>query len=425
VVSYELVLLAVGVTVLGAVVIPRLLTGNPLSFPMICVFGGMVLFSLPLGIGSLNPIANAEVTEHITELVVIIALMGAGLKIDRPFDVRAWSSTWRLLGIVMPLTILGTTLLGLWVFQTLAATAVLFGAVIAPTDPVLASEVQASPPLEAEDEGADSAEQEGTVRFGLTSEAGLNDGLAFPFTNLAIAMAAAPGATSLGWLGEWFLVDVVQKIVVGVVVGYLAGRLLAWFIFRNPATTEYARIMEGVEALAVTLLAYAAAELAHGYGFIAVFVAALELRHYEWNHEYHVELHDFAVLVERLLMAAVLILFGGAIVGGLFAPLTGLDIVVALVVVFVVRPLAGVVGLIGFPATWGERFVISAFGIRGVGSFYYLAHALNEASFQQVELLIAADKLWAVVGFIVFTSIISHGIFASPVMAALDRRRGR
>ena len=422
-VAYEFAQIVVGLAILGAVVLPRLLSGKPMSFPIIYVAAGAALFALPLGVAAPNPVENAEYTELLTELVVIIALMGAGLKLDRPFDWRAWSSTWRLLAISMPITIALTAALGYWWFGMLPATAILLGAAIAPTDPVLASDVQATPPTEGTDEEIDSAEQEGTIRFALTSEAGLNDGLAFPFTNLAIAMAAATGTASFAWLGEWVLVDVIYKIAVGIIFGYLGGRLLAGFIFGAPSSTELARVMEGAEALATTLIVYGVTELVHGYGFIAVFVAALELRNYEWEHDYYRKLHDFAVITERLLMAAVLVLFGGAVVGGLLSPLTWLDALAGLALVLVVRPLAGIVGMVGSSATWNERLAVSFFGIRGIGSFFYLAHALNEASFGELELLVAADRLWAVVGFVVLVSILIHGTTASPVMNFVDRRR--
>jgi NhaP-type Na+/H+ or K+/H+ antiporter len=421
--AYETALLLIGIAIFGAVVLPRLLSDKPMSFPMIYVAAGVVLFSLPLGLEIPDPVEHGELAERLTEFVVIIALMGAGLKLDRPFEWRAWSNTWRLLAITMPITIVVTALLGWGVLGTLLPTAALLGAVVAPTDPVLASDVQATPPTEAVDEEADPVEQEGEVRFALTSEAGLNDGLAFPFTHFAIAMAAAAGASSLGWIGEWFLVHFLYEIAAGVVMGYLGGQVLARIIFSERVTTELGKVMEGAEALAVTLITYGATELVHGYGFIAVFVAALELRHYEWEHEYYEALHDYAVMIERIVMATVLLLFGGAIAGGLLAPLTWLHVVVGLLIIFVVRPVAGVIGMVGSDLSWRERLVVSGFGIRGIGSFYYLAFALNEASFGEIELLVAADNLWALVGFIALTSIVVHGATANWVMNRVEQAR--
>nr|WP_245698805.1 cation:proton antiporter [Halopelagius longus] len=408
--------------ILGAAVLPRVFNDKPISLPMIYVVSGAALFFVA-GMDVPHPVDHPELTERITELVVIIALMGAGLKLDRPFDWSAWSSTWRLLAITMPLSIAGTALLGWWVLGAQVATAVLMGAVIAPTDPVLAADVQTGPPAEGTDEEIDPEKQEGTIRFALTSEAGLNDGLAFPFTNLAIALAGAASLAAGEWAREWVLVDVLYKILVGVVVGYLVGQLIARFVFGEPASTRLAVVMEGAEALAATLLAYGAAELVNSYGFIAVFVAALVLRHYEWEHGYYEHLHDFAVMTERLLMAGILVLFGGTLVGGLLDSLTLPMIGVGLLILFVVRPIAGIIGLLGHSAHWDERAVIATFGIRGIGSFYYLAHALNEATFKEQELLVAAEELWAIVGFIVVTSTFVHGIAASPVMDWLDKRR--
>ena len=420
---YEAVLVLFGLAVLGAVVLPRVLSDKPLSFPILYVLLGVAVFSLPLGVTVPDPAEHSDLAKRLTEFVVIISLMGAGLKLDRPFDRVGWSTTWRLLGVVMPLTILAIALIGWTMLGALVPTAILLGAVLAPTDPVLASDVQATPPTESVDERIDPREQEHEVRFALTSEAGLNDGLAFPFTHLGIAAAGAGALSlrSLGWIGEWVLVHVLYEIAVGVIAGYVLGRVVARVIFVGPVTTEIGKLMSGAEALAATLITYGVAELLGGYGFIAVFVAALVLRHYEWEHEYHQAIHDYAVMTERLVMAVVLVLFGGAIAGGLFAPLTLFHMAVAVAVVLIVRPIAGLVGLLGSGLHWADRLVIAGFGIRGIGSFYYLAFALNEATFMEVELLVAADRLWAFVGFVVLTSIVVHGIAANPVMSRLER----
>jgi NhaP-type Na+/H+ or K+/H+ antiporter len=163
-----------GVGALLAALLPRLLADRPLSMPMVFLGLGAALFALPLGLPDPDPLAHPGVAERLTEVGVIIALMGAGLKLDRGLGWRAWSSTWRLLAIAMPLTIAGTALLGWWWVGLAPAAAVLLGAALAPTDPVLASDVQVGEPSAEE-----NAEDE--VRFALTSEAGLNDALAFPF----------------------------------------------------------------------------------------------------------------------------------------------------------------------------------------------------------------------------------------------------
>ncbi len=291
----------------------------------------------------------------------------------------------------------------------------LLGAVIAPTDPVLATEVQVGAPGEGYVNSTEQAEDE--VRFSLTAEAGLNDGLAFPFTYMAIAMAVA-GPAPGNWIGTWLLVNVFYKLGVGFVVGLLLGWLLARTILAFPAKTELAKAITGLTALAVVLVVYGATEYAEGYGFIAVFVAACALRNYERDHEYHQSLHIFTEQAERLLTVGIVLALGGAIAGGILAPLTWQVALVGILLVLVVRPLAGMIGLVYLPGIpWRERAAISFFGIRGIGSLYYLSYALNEAEFPGKE------TLWALAAFVVMLSIIVHGLTGHPVMKMLDQHR--
>jgi len=398
---YEFSLVVTGIAVLGVVVLPRILDRRPLSFPIIYVGFGMLVFWLPVGLPAPDPLAYGELTERLTELGVIVALMGAGLKLDRPPGLLRWQTTWRLLAVTMTLTIGATAFLGWWGIGLAVPTAMLLGAVVAPTDPVLAADVQVDPPQEGKSD---------EIRFGLTSEAGLNDGLAFPFTYVAISMATL-GVAPENWLVDWLLIDVAYKIVVGVLAGWLIGAALARFTFRFPSTTRLATAMAGAEALAATFICYGLTELAGGYGFIAVFVAALTIRDYERQHDYQEELHDFAEVAERIVSAILLILFGGAVATGLLAPLTWQAALVGVVTVVLVRPLAGLVGLVGYAP---RRGAIAFFGIRGIGSFYYLAYAINSAEFS------GADLAWATVGVVVLTSVVVHGITASPVMQDLE-----
>lgn len=405
--QYDVALLVMGLAAFGVVGLPRVLADQPLSYPMIYVIGGALLFSLPFGFEAPDPMRFSDVTERLTEFGVIVALMGAGMGLSRPFGWRSWRSTWQLLGITMPLTIVAVALVG-WAGLGLApAAAVLLGAVLAPTDPVLAADVQVEGPS-SEDEDEDE------VRFSLTSEAGLNDGLAFPFTNLAILMAIA-GSSPGNWWADFLFIEILFKLAVGTVAGLLVGRLLAFVIFdrRSPLPGT----MDGMIALAATLIAFAVAELVGGYGFLAVFVAALMIRRAERRHEYHEVMHDFVDQIERLVTAVLLILFGGAITTGLLSALGWREIVAAVAIVIVIRPIAGWLGLLGTDAGRLERRAIAFFGIRGVGSFYYLAHALNVVGFS------SADELWALVSLVVVISIFLHGVTASPAMRRLDQLR--
>ena len=405
--SYILFLAGAGLLILGTAWLPLLLRRLPLSLPMLCVAVGFGLFSLPDTGDEPLPFQYPQVTERFAEFVVIVALMGAGLKLDTPLSWRGWMSTWRLLAISMPLTILGVAVLGWWMVGLAPAAALLLGAALAPTDPVLAADVQVGPPRSGE---------EGQVRFSLTSEAGLNDGLAFPFVNLALAMAAH-GASVGVWTLEWLAVDVVWKLAVGVGVGWAVGWALGLLAFRLPVPISLSHSGDGFVALGATLLAYGVAELVQGYGFLAVFAAALALRRAEREHDYHDRLHEFAEQIERLAMMALLVLFGGALASGLLWPITWAEAGLAFAVLFIVRPAAGLLGLLGSDQRWRDRLVVSFFGIRGVGSVYYLAYALNREDFG------SAPRLWAVVALVVLVSIFIHGTAVTPVMRRLDASR--
>lgn len=407
---YVLTLAFVGAAILGAAVLPVLLAGRAMSFPMIYVALGMAVFGLPLRLPVVDPLAEGEVVEHLTELAVIVSLMGAGLKIDRRVGWAPWNITWRMLAVAMPLTIAGVALLGWWVAGLVPASALLLGAALAPTDPVLASDVQVGPP---------GSEEEDDVRFSLTSEAGLNDGLAFPFTNAAIAMTAAGTAGVDSWIGGWVLEDVVLKLAIGFAVGVVGGRAIGAVIFRLPTTRSIAESTEGFVALAATLLVYGVAQLSHGYGFLSVFVAATVIRNHERDHEYHEVLHASSESIERLASAALLVLLGGAVVDGALAPLTPAGAAAAVALVLVVRPLAGWLSLLGTRTSTAERWAIAFFGIRGVGSVYYLAYALNQAEFS------GAEALWAIAALVILLSVVVHGITAAPIMRHVDLRRER
>ncbi|WP_292099950.1 cation:proton antiporter [Brevundimonas sp.] len=375
----------------------------PLTLAILCVAVGVVVFSTGLLSFDPDPRTWDTATERLTELVVIISLMGAGLKLDRPLGWRRWSTTWRLLAVAMPLTIAAVAWLGVAGLGFSLAMALLLGAAMAPTDPVLAADVQVGPPKSGDED---------EVRFGLTSEAGLNDALAFPFVHLAI-LAAAGGLATTGGLTDWLTIKVGWKLLAGVGVGVLCGFGFSRLIFRGGGT----RFGDGLVALAATLVAYAAAELAHGYGFLAVFVCALTIRAGERDHDFHQEMHDFSDQIERLLMMLLLVLFGGALANGLLASLTWVDALIGLAVVFVVRPAAGLIAMIGSGQPMRERLLLAFLGIRGVGSVYYVAYGLNHGDFG------ISERLWAVVGFIILVSILVHGVTAAPLLRRLALRR--
>ncbi|HZI96493.1 MAG TPA: cation:proton antiporter [Actinomycetales bacterium] len=410
-----------GLGLLLAAVAARLLKDRALSTPIFVLLIGAVV-GIPLRDSSpVSPVINTEFAEHLTEACVIVALMGVGLSIDRPLSRKGWRSPGRLLLLAMPLCIAGVALLG-WSLMGLApAAALLLGAVLAPTDPVLASDVQVAGPAtgEQEYENEIAVGEHDEVRFALTSEAGLNDGLAFPFVYAAIFLA------SLGSVGEWGLRwlawELVGKVALGVVLGWLAGKGLAWLSFRSQVRTL--RLAEGGQpllALAVTFAVYGLVEVLGGYGFVAVFVCALAMRTTERHHEFHADAHRFMEQLEHILTFVVLLLLGAALTSGLLANLTWQGVVVGVLLLVVIRPLAAWLSLLRFDGMDSrERAVSSFFGVRGVGSLYYVAYAMSETGFDD------ARVIWSTVTFTVVLSVLLHGVTATPAMSWLERHRDR
>lgn len=401
---YVLLMFGIGALILFVAWAPLVFSKLPLSLPILCVGIGYGVFSFaPFSAWAPHPDKTPVLVERATELIVIVSLMGGGLKIERALGWKRWNVTWRLLGIAMPITIalvvlLGQTLLGLGL-----ATALLLAGSLAPTDPVLAGDIQIK---------HDEDEEQAEAKFALTSEAGLNDALAFPFIHLAIAIAAAGGLT-MELLGEWALKDVLWKLSVGFAVGAAMGWLIGYIIYRLPLHTQLSRTGDGFIAMGATLLVYTTTEFAHGYGFLAVFVAGLAIRRAARAHDFNKKLHNFADESERLMMMILLALFGGMLAAGLLADIGWEEALFAAVMLLVIRPLAGAISLIGVKRPRLELAIIAFFGIRGLGSVYYLSYGFNHGSFDYEY------SLWGTLGLIIATSILMHGVLVAPALKRL------
>jgi len=411
-----------GVALIISVSLERWLSARWMSLPIVYVALGYAVFSLPLGLPHFNPVFDgfdALTLEYVTEFIVIVSLMGAGIAIDRPVSWANWRQIWPLLVIAMPTTIAAMALLGWWALGLAPATAILLGAAMAPTDPVLARSVQVGPPGE---------NKRHDVRFSLTVEAGLNDGLAFPFTYLAIA---AIGMTGIGvWTLEWFAVDFVWRILAGCVVGWAVGRAGAWYVFEREGDAPMKDVEEGGEGkeparystseglivLGTLLTAYGLAEIVEGYGFLAVFVGAVTARQRENRSRYHKISHHFIDQIEKIVLVGVLLAFGAMLASGVLAPLTWAGVAVGLALIFVIRPLGGWLAEMfnGLPTP--GKLAVAFLGIRGMGSIYYLAYGQNHGTFGDL------DELWAIASFTILASIVIHGIVSARFLMLVEKR---
>lgn len=357
-----------------------------------------------LGVDLLDPVADSGLIEHLSELAVIIALFGAGLRLDRRFGKGRWRSTLLLIVIVMPFTIAAVALFaGLAMGLSLGA-AIVLGAALAPTDPVLARDVKVDPPGEG-----DRSE----TNFALTSEAGLNDGLAFPFIFLGLFIAG--GDFSL--FSDWFVPDVLYAIGAGVAIGLAGGHLLAWATDRLRKSGWLAHQFDGWLALAAVLAIYGVTEIVGAYGFLAAFAGGLGFRRHEWNHEAHGRVHAGADVIEDVTELGMILIIGSTLtLAGLANPgLAGWLLVPVLLLL--IRPALTYLAFARSPVSKRERLLIGWFGIRGVGSFYYAAVAINAGVLAVGE---ATQIYWTIVAC-VGVSILVHGFSARPAMESIDQ----
>lgn len=403
--------IAFGLALLGLTWLPRLKGARFINVPLLYFLLAALLFGQSLGLPALDPIndkTHTIVTEYMTELIVILSLAGAGLAIDRRFRIRTWQSALRLLCISMPICITAAALFGNWIFGLPLADAILLGSCLAPTDPVMAHSVQVGPPNKG---------GEDPVRFGLTAEAGLNDGLAFPFVYLALGVAEHEGRLG-SWLVNWMAYDFIYRVAMGVAVGIVVGWLLAHYAFRVSDEAVREDTQEGLFVVAAIFLSYGLAEALHGYGFLAVFAAAVSTRqNIEKFHDYYSKPYQFSTQLERIFAGLLLIALGGLVATSDINLLTWRNFLFAALFMLLARPLSGVFSLVGLKLSGLERGAIAFLGIRGFGSFYYLAYAQNNGTFKNIGLL------WSIVTLTVVLSLFIHGNTATLAMNKLDLRQ--
>lgn len=403
--SYHQILTIVGMIVILSRWFPRLLSSRePAAAPLMILFGALAVVLIPDLPAPPDPRDMPKIWEIVAEITVIVALFGAGMRVDSIGPFKKWHPTIRLLLVAMPLTIVLVTILGIYIGGLTLAGAVILAAVLSPTDPVLAADVQIAPPQEG---------GEHPVRFALTTEAALNDGFAFPFVYLGL-LIAVQGFSPEAWGLQWFFEDVVYRILVGAISGWIGGWALGQVLFNYPKASRLADTGSGVIAIAGVFLCYGSTELIEGYGFIAVAVMGLSLRRIESDHEHHRNLHDFSEAIEHALTALLLISLG-AVLPSLLGDVEMHHIASVFIILLFIRPLCGWISLQQSTLRHADRCVVAVYGVRGIGSIYYLAYAATH-----VELTNGSD-LWIITTLTIFVSTVVHGFTVGWAMDKIGR----
>ena len=410
----------------------------PVSASAIYLAVGVVLGPLGFAFVTIDIPGSAAWLERVSEIAVIVSLFFGGLHLRLPMRDPAWRAAYIMAGPVMLLSIIGVALFAHYVLGIAPALALLAGAILAPTDPVLAAAISVN-----------DAKDLDRMRYGISAEAGLNDGMAFPFVVFALLWAEHDRLGA--WTGVWALHRLVWAVPAGLLLGFFLGRSVGRFAIdlrsRNQDTTAPSDFL----ALALIALSYVGAEVIGAWGFLSVFAAGVGLRaaeirvvlerpHPEQNGELPhppaeelvsstvekeemdepavaagvlvAEVISFGDTAERLL-EVMLVVIVGVTISEYWSPAA---IPIALALFFIIRPLATLICLVGSPTTLAQRMLMGWFGIRGIGSLYYLSYALSHGPKEVAERAIPLTVT------VIAVSVLLHGLSSGPILARYERR---
>lgn len=431
----------------------------PVTTSVIYLLLGMAIGPVGFGWLRIDMRESAHWLERLTEVAVIVSLFVGGLKLRLHWRDPAWAAARRLAGPVMLVSILGVALFAHFVMGLDFALALLLGAMLAPTDPVLAGTVTVN----------DSGDHD-RMRYGLSGEAGFNDGMAFPFVIFALLWGEHGGPGD--WVGPWAAHRILWAVPVALVLGFALGKGVGYLAVRLRSQHRDTSAPSDFLALALIALSYVAAELVGAWGFLAVFAAGVGLRRAEVkvvkesphpevdpssaekpqrtegpekpegapDHPPAEELVSANTTAEEMdepamaagTLVSEVLSFGDTaerLLEVMLVVLVGVSLAIhwdtralplALVLALVLRPLATRLLLIGTPTTHTQRWLMGWFGIRGIGSLYYLAYALQHGVTGQ-----AASDASNLTLSVVALSIVAHGATAQPLLSWYERKLAR
>ena len=413
---------------LGADGIARL----PLTSAMAYLGVGLLLGPMFLGLFAFDLLQQAPLLETLTEIAVLISLFSAGVKMPVPFSLARWLAPLRLAWLSMAISVALVAAFAYLVLGLPLGAGVLLGAILAPTDPVLATDVQLR--------HAGDSEQ---LRFILTSEAGMNDGSGFPFVMLGMGLL---GLHELGPHGAtWLWRDLFWASAGAIALGVAGGALLAWLGWQLRAKEPKHEVLDDLAGLGLIALVYGLASAMHAWGFLAVFFAGVALRQTELvlagapkdrqgllqAEETHAvsaaRPHDSAVPLtvsgealvfkehlERLSELTLVLLLGGAVTAAAWSWQAWS---VALFLLLVARPASVMLGLLASGTGVRLRSLAAWFGVRGIGSLYYLCYAIAHGLPPAL-----ARELADIAIVVIIVSIVAHGLTVKPLLQQLWRK---
>lgn len=425
--------LLLGVLLITMVLAGTLLARLLLSSAMIYLCVGYALGPGGLGVITPDPTSHADALEWVAEVALLISLFSVGLKMGVvPLFDRRWILPLQLAFISMAITVGLIAAVGVWGLGLSLGAAVLLGGILAPTDPVLASGVQTERGVAPD-----------RLRFSLAGEGGLNDGTAFPFVMLGLGLLGRHELGAGGW--RWWAVDVLWATGGGLFIGAVMGALIGRLVIHLRTRHQLAVGLDEFLSLGLVAVAYGTAQLCLASGFLAVFASGLALQRvkerpragtaslgavhslsghaYEElaTHSHHASaamthaVQGFNEQLEKLAELAMVLLVGAMLPYAV--PWDALWWFIPLLFVLL-RPLAVSAGTLREPMAVHQGAMICWFGIRGIGSVFYLMFAIRHG----VTGPLAQDLITLTLATVA-VSIVVHGLSVRPLMKWYIRRK--
>lgn len=403
---------------------PPVLQRLNLTPSMVYLSVGVLLGPSIFGVFHFNPLKQAHLLEVLARLRCCCRCLLPARRCQCRSDGEVRRVPLRLAFISMTISVVLTAAFGYYLLGLPLGAAILLGGILAPTDPVLATDVQVRHMGDTD-----------PLRFTLTSEAGMNDGSAFPFVMLGLLLLGSPVSDEL--LGRWVLKDVLWSTASAIVVGLVTGRLLAQLVRWQRSHERTVPLLDDFLGLGLIGLTYGVCLLIDAWGFLGVFVTAISLRQSEITLARDEESSlrpgassassqqprettphgpsevsegslRFKEPLERLSELVLVVLLGGM----LFTDSWSLRAVsLGLFLFLVVRPVSVFLGLLGSGASWRLQMLVGWFGVRGIGSLYYLMFAVVFGLPEELAL-----ELIHITLVVVVLSIIIHGLTVKPMM---------
>ena len=421
--------LLIGLLMLTRGLSKTLLQRLPFTPAMVYLSIGFLLGPSVLNLFYFDPIKQSALLETLTEIAILISLFSAGVKMPVPFKAKNWQLPFRLASLSMAMTVGLIAAFSYFVLHLHIGAGVLLGAMLASTDPVLATEAQSRYPGDQDQ-----------LRFTLTSEAGMNDGTAFPFVMLGLGLLGLHKLGEFGWL--WLLKDVIWATTAAVTIGVAGGMLVGKAVWKLRGQQHQHDVLDDLVGLGLIGIVYGCSLLLSAWGFLAVFFAAVALRHTELKlakaigvkpeqlgagvEEPEGDTSEVPTIVsaealvfkehlERLSELMLVLLVGGMLAIDFWNWRT---ISLALFIFVIARPLSVLIGLMHTQTPWRMQGTVAWFGVRGIGSIYYLMYALQHGVPEAM-----ANDLIQLTLMVVALSILIHGISVKPMLNGILEKK--